>query len=386
MPETLLLLLLTSLACGLLGVFLILRSLSMVADAISHAVLLGIVIAYLITREVRSSSLFIAAVLFGCLTVYLIETLIKRFSLAEDAAVGMVFPALFSLGIMLLSRFARNAHICVDTVMMGEPFLSTFIKTNVFGIEIPTSVLRMSMVLLVNVVFLALFSKELAFSTFDPTAAALAGFSLSFLHYALMSLVSVSSVMAFDAVGSILVISFLVAPGATALLFSRRLGRAYLLTCLIATLNCVIGYYLAIRLNVSLSGMIASTAGVVYGICLLVAPSGLIFKWRRRHAQRRELRDMLVLLHLHFHYERERERYAAEAGRATMAEHLDWPESKLRQTVERLVRRGYISVESDVYALTERGHEAAAELELAYYGLSMDDAEPDVTPAGHRQC
>lgn len=141
MIESLYILIITAAACSILGVFLVLRRLSMVSDAISHSVLLGIVIGFFITKDLRSVWLIVAAALFGVFTTMAIEVLIKSRRVGEDAAVGIIFPLFFSIAVILITRFARNVHLDTDMVLMGEVIVAPFNRTTVLGISLPKALI-----------------------------------------------------------------------------------------------------------------------------------------------------------------------------------------------------------------------------------------------------
>ena len=218
MIEVLLVLLLTALSTALLGVFLVLRGQAMTTDAISHTILLGIVIAFFITNDLRSPLLIIGATLVGLITVYLIEVIGQSKLVSKDAATGLVFTSLFALAVILVSKYLDNIHLDLDIVLMGQVLFAPLNRIEILGIDLPYALWQLAIVLLINVTFVALFYKELKLSSFDPVYSIVSGFSTSIIYYSLMSLVSVTAVTAFDAVGTILVISFFTAPAATAFL------------------------------------------------------------------------------------------------------------------------------------------------------------------------
>ncbi|MGB1374824.1 MAG: metal ABC transporter permease, partial [Rhodothermales bacterium] len=207
---------LVAVACALPGVFLVLRQLAMMSDAISHAILPGIVIAFLLTEDLSSPLLILGAAAAGVATVALVELLRKTGLLKEDAAIGIVFPALFSVGVILIARFAGDVHLDVDAVLLGELAFAPFDRVVLGSIDVPKATLVMASILMLNVVFIGLFFKELKLATFDSALAATLGFTPVLLHYVLMGLVSTTAVGAFDAVGSILVVALMVAPPAAA--------------------------------------------------------------------------------------------------------------------------------------------------------------------------
>ena len=333
MNEILLVLIITGIACNTIGVFLVLRNLSMISDAISHSVLLGIVLAYFITSDLNSPLLFIGAISFGILTVLSTETLIKISDIDEDSAIGVIFPIFFSLGVILLSRYARNVHLCVDTVLMGEVIMTPFNRAFLFGFNVPLAFKSMFYILLINISFVVLFFKELKLSSFDKEFAVVSGFSLIFLHYSLMSLVSITSVMAFDTVGTILVISFLVCPAATALLITKDLKITYVVSSLISVLNVVFGFILAYNINVNIAGMIATVSGINYILVFLFRPQGFITQKFKLRRQREQFFSELLIVHLGNHKGTAEEK--EELGIATISNHLKWDEKRLKKEIGR---------------------------------------------------
>jgi len=264
---------LVAVACALPGVFLILRGMAMMSDAISHAILPGIVIAFLITGNLSSGWLILGAGLSGVLTVALVEVLRTTGLLKEDAAIGIVFPALFSLGVVLIAVFAGDVHLDTDAVLLGELAFAPFDRHVILGREVPRAAVVMAIILVINAAFITLFYKELKMSTFDAALASSFGFAPSVLHYGLMALVSTTAVGAFDAVGSILVVALMVAPPAAAYLLTRRLSSMLVWSALIGCLVAVWGYWMARLLDASIAGSMATMAGILFVIVLAFAPS-----------------------------------------------------------------------------------------------------------------
>ena len=163
--QTLLVLLVTAIACSIIGVFLVLRRLSMLADAISHSILLGIVLAYFIVKDITSVYLVFGAAIFGVITVFSIESLSKTKLVKNDDAVGIVFPMFFALAVILITKYARNVHLDVDIVLMGEVIMAPLNTVNFLGVEIPKSLLQMSIMGLINLAFIWIFFKELKLTT-----------------------------------------------------------------------------------------------------------------------------------------------------------------------------------------------------------------------------
>lgn len=275
----------TAVSCALLGVFLVLKNMAMVADALSHTVLLGIVLGYFIAGDLDSPILFVGAALFGVMTVYAIEYVVNKFAIQSDAATGLVFTLLFALAIILISKYARNVHLDVDVVLSGEVVFATLNTMEIFGIQVPISFTRMFVMLVINLAFVAVTYQQLKVSIFDPVYAKSIGVAVGFLNLILMTLVSITTVVAFDTVGAILVISLMVASALSAHLLSKRLSIMLLVALLYGVINSVLGYYVAIYFNVSISGTIAFAGFVTFLLTLLFAPNGLIGKRFKRAKQ-----------------------------------------------------------------------------------------------------
>jgi manganese/zinc/iron transport system permease protein len=276
--ESILIAIVTAAACALPGVFLMLRRSAMVSDAIGHTVLLGIVIAYLVVRDADSIWLSIGAVAAGLVTVWLIELQRDSGLMREDSAIGLVFPLLFSLAVLLISRYTADLHLDTDSVLLGELAFAPFDRLTLFGLNLPRALWIGSGVLLLNLVLWLLFAKELALSTFDAALAQTLGFAPLVIHYGLMASVSLTAVSAFDAVGAVLVVALMIGPPAAARLLVDRLPPLIALSLLFAVLSAVLGYAAALLLNTTIAGAIAVTTA------LLTAAAFAVQQLRRRSA------------------------------------------------------------------------------------------------------
>lgn len=348
-------------ACALPGVFLVLRRMALMSDAISHAILLGIVLAFFITRDISSPLLVIAATLTGVLTVSLVELLNRTRLVREDAAIGLVFPLLFSIGVILISRFAGDVHLDTDAVLLGELAFAPFTRFTLLGYDLgPRALYVMGGILLLNLLFILFLYKELKLATFDAGLAAALGFSPGLIHYGLMTLVSVTAVGAFDAVGSILVVALMIAPPAAAYLLTDRLPRLIGLSALIGVASAIGGYWLARALDASIAGSMATMAGVLFGLVFLAAPErGLIAIARRRASQRWEFAQTMLAIHLLNH---EGLPGAEEEYRlAHLQEHMRWAPDFAAQVVKQAERRGVVLNQSGYLSLTGRGRQIASQ-------------------------
>ena len=361
--ESYFVLLTTAVACAVLSPFLVLRKLSMVSDAISHSVLLGIVIAFFIVKDVGSPFLIVGAAIFGVITVFAVELLSGTGLVKNDDAVGIVFPMFFALAVVLITKFARNVHLDTDVVLMGEVIIAPLNRIEFMGIDLPKAFVQMGILLVINLLFVIIFFKELKVTTFDRGFATLAGFSSAALFYALMTLSSFTAVTAFDAVGAILVVSFLITPGAAAYLISKDLKVMIAISVGYAVINSIIGYVFSLLMNVSMSGMTAAAAGVTFLLTFLFNREGLITAIFIRLQRKSELKLGLFLNHIGNHSGKKEE--SEELGLGSIKNHLKWKQAEVDKIAGRLIKKGFIRIDIDknIYDLTERGREKFVEIE-----------------------
>jgi len=277
---------LVGLCCGIIGTFLILRRMAMMADAISHTVLLGIVVAFLITRELSGIHMLIGSIIAGLLTAVLVQWFHSR-GVQQDASIGVVFTTLFAIGVILIATQAGNAHLDVKHALMGE---ITFVPWNIVNVPfiggVPEAVLMLVIVLAVTLVVILAFYKEWKLTSFDPALAASLGIPVVFMHYVFMSLVSVTTVASFDAVGAIMVVAMLITPAAAAYLWTDRLSVMLVLSGGFGILSAIAGYYIAVWLDTSISGSMAFATGLVFLFSFLCSPKhGVLAKAVRPHAR-----------------------------------------------------------------------------------------------------
>jgi manganese/zinc/iron transport system permease protein len=259
---------LVAICCSLLGSYLILRKMAMVGDAISHAVLPGIVLAFLFSGSRETLPMLIGAALLGVLTTVIIELFHQKARLQSDAAIGITFTWLFAIGIILISFFADNIDLDQDCVLYGEIAmvpLDMIVSESgwQFG---PRSVWILGSTLLLILTFIVIGFKGLFITTFNPEYAKAIGISTAFWHYSLMGAVSLTTVVSFELVGAILVVAFLIVPPATAYLITDNLKKMLMLSALFGLLSAISGYYLAFLINGSIAGAMATMTGVFFAI------------------------------------------------------------------------------------------------------------------------
>ncbi len=439
---------------AVLGTFLLLRKMSMTSDAISHTVLLGIVVAFLVMAalpgiepDITSPFLIVGAAIAGVATVMLTELIHRSGLVKADAALGLAFPLLFAIAIILITRFTADVHLDEDAVILGEigvvwanteshclencadvtitpedervttgrqcvncqaegigprdpkaifeetcancgtytaaeAWRERLIETPPVLVFWPRAITVMLVTTLLNVVFIIAFYKELKLTTFDSSLASALGFHPAAMNYALMILVSVTAVAAFDAVGSVLVVAFYVIPAATAYLLTDRLAGMLLLSPVIGALGTITGYefsrgnFLGIvqvsdllkvldRLigldgytawNTSISASMALMMFFLFLVAWVFSPRyGLVSGVLRRRAQRRQFANQMLLGHV-FNHQAAADA-AAELSVATLHEHLNWSPQKTQRVLQRVRLRNLAVIEGNLVQLTDRGQQ-----------------------------
>ena len=265
---TALLAVVTAMACSLPGVFVVLRKGSMLVDAIAHAVLPGIVVGYFFTQNFDSPVLIIGSALAGLTVVLGAEWLGRTGLITGDAPQGLIFPALFSLGVIMISTNFANIHLDTHMVLAGDLNLAAYRQLELGGVAIgPQYLYVMLAVLLINTLFLTMLYQQLKVTTFDPQFATSLGIRTRLINTAFMFLVSVTVTAAFNAAGAILVIALMITPPATAYLLSKNLPTMIFLTVLIAVVGALAGFGAAYVLNAATSAAMS----VFYGLLFMVA-------------------------------------------------------------------------------------------------------------------
>lgn len=439
---------------ALLGTFLLLRGMALTSDAISHTVLLGIVIAFMIMTswlklEPDSSSpwLIIGAAGAGLVTVVLTELIYRSGLVRQDAALGLAFPLLFAVSIILVSRFVDDVHMDEDAVMVGEigvawadtnshciadcatvtitadderaqvtrqctncrelgisprdsgatfreictncgtyspaqAWRAGLVEEEPLLVFFPRSITVTAIMALLTMTFITLFYKELKLASFDEALARALGFRPSVLHYALMVLVSLVAVGAFEAVGSILVIAFFIIPPAAAYLLTDRLAVMLLLSAGIGSAGAFFGYDLARGSILGVLQVSDVIAGInrLFGATLLeewnssisasmvlmiffffllswvLSPKyGLVSTLLRRANHQRRFNDQVVLGHIYHHQHNVDQAHECTADE--LHQHFHWTEAKMGRVLTRLRAANWITIRKNQIRLTPRGAE-----------------------------
>lgn len=353
--EILLTAVMVSSACALLGVFLVLKSMAMVSDAITHTILLGIVIGFFVVHDLNSPFLILGASIIGVLTVYLIDMLISTKLVKEDSAIGIIFPFLFSISVILISKFLGNVHLDIDTVLLGELAFIPFDRMSLFGISIPKELFSAFIILSINLGFVTIFFKELKLTTFDKALAATLGFCPFILNYVFITLVSVTVLGSFEAVGSILVVTFMIGPAITAYLLTDRLHSMILLSIFIGIISSILGFYISIYLDISIAGTIAVVIGLIFFIILFLSPKkGILVNIGRKKQMKAKFAVISILLHIHNNSNVDEEK---ECDINTVEDKLNWEKGFFSHIVDIVINNQYVYIENNTLKITKRGVE-----------------------------
>lgn len=249
-------------ASGIIGSFIVLRNMSLMGDALSHAVLPGVAISYIFNINI-----LIGASIFGLLAAVVIQYIIDKSPIKNDTSLGIVLSSFFALGIILISK--AKSGLDLNHILFGNI------------LAVPNTEIRQSfIVLLVVIVLVIIFYKELLVSSFDPVVAKASGLNTPFYHYLLMILLSVVTVSSLSQVGIVLVIAMLIIPAATAFLLAKRLHQMIVIASLIGVFIGVVGVILSFNLNLPTSATIVLVGTILFMITFFISPKNNFFRRR----------------------------------------------------------------------------------------------------------
>jgi ABC-type Mn2+/Zn2+ transport system permease subunit/Mn-dependent DtxR family transcriptional regulator len=334
-------------SCGLIGTYIMLRKMSLIGDALAHAVLPGVVIGFMIAGK-GELALFAGAVISGIITSVLIGFVNRNSRIKEDTSIGIIFTGAFALGILLVSQL-RGVHIDLSSYLFGD----------VLGVSTGDIILS-CIITLVIILCVILFYKQLLITSFDPTMAMTIGISVGAVHYGLMTLLSMSIVAGLQSVGVVLLVAMLITPAATAYLLTDSLKKLLVLSCIIGVISSVAGLYLSYHFNFSSGASIVLVAVIFFIIAFIFSPSeGMFVKYirRKRNARSALSEDILKLLLKYSKDYNLRDslihRISAETGYDT---------DKIKSLIYRLITEGLIITETNTYRLTDTGQARALKL------------------------
>ncbi len=334
--------------CALIGTVLCLRKMVLLGDAISHAILPGVVFAFAVTGAIVSPLTLLGAMAFAVLTVALIERLSVTRRIEEQAATGVVFTFLFAIGVLGVSYY-RSADLDLDCVLFGNLELAPFDLIRVGSTNLgPRALWTNGLLLVANAAVVALLFKELKISAFDPEYAQTQGFRPRVLFYVSAVLAALTCVAAFEAVGVILVVAMLAVPAGAALLWCSHMHSALFVAVLHGVISGVVAYPLAYTVDCSVAGAAALIAGALFLVAFLFAPQrGVFARWLAARHRRLHLQALLVLMHL------------PEPGkgmeRSTLCRLLNLAETEIEPVIEFLATHGYVRLDGTQIVLTHEG-------------------------------
>ena len=319
----------TALACALSGTFLVLKREALVSEGLAHAVLPGIVIAYALIGDQTSPLLLVGAAAMGLLMILAVQAIRRTGVVDSTASLGVVFPALFSVGVLLTSMDLAGTYFHADCIIEGNLALAPLDRLELGGRDLgPRAFWSVSAALLLVAGFVLLLFKELKLLTFDPELAASLGFRPSRIHVAWLAVVSFTVVASFEAAGSILVVALMIAPPAAAVLWVDDVRHVLGLAGVFALVSAAVGHELGMALDVAPAGPMATSAGVLFLASLALAPRGIVMRGRARRSVLARLEVDLVAARLRSGSPRDSESVRGELG---------WPRRRFEAVVARAV-------------------------------------------------
>ncbi|MEM7168089.1 MAG: metal ABC transporter permease [Planctomycetota bacterium] len=339
--------LITAVTCSVCGVFLVAKREALVSEGLSHAVLPGIIVAFVLLRDRSSPLLILSAAVMGLVMVLLVQGLRRTKLVDDDASLGIVFAALFSIGILLASLELRNVHFHAHCIIDGNLALAPLDAWTVGATSLgPKSFYIMLSVLAVVSAFIWVYFKELKLMVFDPALAQSFRLRPGLLHASWLGLVSLTTVSAFETAGSILVVALMITPPAAAYLLADTLGGMLRWSVLLSALSAVGGFYLGFALDIAPTGPMSALAGGIFLVVLVAAPSrGLLSRWRHRRVQKTALFEHVVL----------RRVARGESNIGDLCAALAWTPAHLESVSARLCQAGQLNKSGAALQLTDAG-------------------------------
>ncbi|MEO0469654.1 MAG: iron chelate uptake ABC transporter family permease subunit [Bacteroidota bacterium] len=337
--------------CGVLGCFIVLRKMSLIGDALSHAILPGVVVGFMVAGF-SVVGFFTGSVLAGLLTAFFITVIQRNVKTHDDAAIGIVFTSMFAVGVIGISALTRQEGVHLD--------LTDFLLGQILGIS-DEDLWMTFLVMVFTIICVMVFYRYFFITTFESVVAKTIGISVSTIHYFLMLLLSFAVVAALRSVGVILVVAMLITPASTAYLLTDRLARMLVIAALVGLLSTTLGLLIAIYFETTPGPAMTITATGFYILAVLFSPKrGLVSKARKRQTQRnRILREDVLKQAVRLNEE-------GSIRIQSIARKLQLSDRKLRQLVKALSRKGDLEYIGDKVKLTEKGLENGYRLVRAH--------------------
>ena len=359
--EIILITCLTAVACSVPGSFLVLRRMPAYSNIINYSVLLGIAVAFFFVQWIDSPIIVLAAGAIGFVIIFCVEKVLKAGFEKGEATASVLYPFVFSAAVILISLFASQAHIDIDTVLFGELAFTPFNRLQVLGYNMgPVALWQIGGFALLNAFLSLFFYKELKLVLFDYGYAATAGFVPQRMIYGIMLIVSLTAVAAFEVAGSFLSVGFTIGPAVIACYLTKRLKRLLLLAPLIGVISSLLGYAAAYTLDASIAGMTVSVMGALFFLALLFAPgAGIVAKALENKKRKDELLVNLLLLHL---WQHEVLGNAAEKNSAdNLSLYLNWKSGFADRIVKRCMDMQLLGINTDGILFLLKGGRSRAQ-------------------------
>lgn len=355
--EIIFIAMLACIACALPGILLVLNGTALMSDAISHSILPGIVIMFLVIQNLESPLLLLGAGLAGIATVMVTQRIIQTERLKKDAAIGLVFPLFFSVGVLLITVYARNMHLDTDMVLLGELAFAPFHRVIVAGYDSGAYNMWVLIAMVtINAAAVFLFLKEFIIGIFDPLAARTYGINPKLFFYSMMCLTSFTCVTAFESVGSLVVVALMIAPVASALLVCTQINTLIVTTLFFSLLAAINGYLIALLCNLSIAGCIAASNGALFLYAWLFAPhKGIIAQHLNRKSTGKYYTAQLICSLLEKN----------DSSFEQLQHRLCLSEKTIRNALIMLIDNNYISSDDDTFRITQQGRSFASLSTLA---------------------
>lgn len=336
---------LIGITCGLVGAFIMLRRMSLIGDALAHAVLPGVIIGFMIAGK-GQAAMFIGAVSAGIITSLMIGFVNRNSRIKEDTSIGVMFTGAFAVGILLVSQL-KNVHIDLTSYLFGD----------ILGVSYDDLILS-GIITFVVMLSIILFYKQLLVTSFDPTMAAVMGISTALIHYFLMSLLSMTIVASLQSVGLILVVAMLITPAATAYLLTDRLPKMLMLSVFFAVFTALVGLLGSYHFNFASGASMVVFATLVFLITLVISPShGVLIKYIRRKkvAEKHLAQDVLKVIYKRCYDINKVKSVKENVSYKELSEWIGSPINLISKVVERLRREDLVAIDNGNICLTASG-------------------------------
>ncbi len=334
--------------CAIPGMFLVLREKAMITDSVSHSILPGIALGFLIAGDVSSPVLILGASVAALASVFSSEALSKSRLMSNDSSIAFVYPFLFSVGVILISGYAGNAHLDIDSVLLGEIALAPLDRIVAGGRDIgPFALYSSGAVALLNGAFVTVFYKELKLSAFDPSGAKSSGVSNPALSFSFSAIVCVTCVVSFGSVGSVLLVALVATPPCCALLLTNKLGGAIAVSVITAIAASVAGFHAAVVWNTNIAGAVTTVLGVLFVLILMLAPRrGILSRALENRRRKKEFAIALLLEHI---------TGAVEESVETVCHRAEWDAKSAAAAARDAGKKGYVETDGRRIRLLPKG-------------------------------